>query len=404
MDPVLFAFHEKLAAESAPVVADLHEVKDKLKPGDILVTRPIGSGSRGKLESLLNRAFVVAQKSEFTHTGLYAGNGQVVDAGLWPDHPSRKNLPGFLGTPNRLGVAKVPLKEYVERYAFKVLRPEVAPEERKKAADFAEKQVGKKFNLLRMVRAGLPASAAERARRLQEDYFCSELVANAYHKVPFSKERGLGNIRPIDILKSDKVKVVAEFNPELHKTADATKLTPKREHQDKLDDHFTRHDERKWSAFRRSLRAKSFAAAVQQDDRADDKLKRYAARINEYHHSQDPGYPVFGRTGKTYRVKYLEGAQRFGCNCDHWVHNLSHEESERDCRHITELRDRLSKPKEAELLNPLMFGIRTANTVHRSQEEAIKAHVTAKAFHEAFQNQPGPRLPPILVHTQSALS
>jgi uncharacterized protein YycO len=190
---------EKIAA----AIEDPEELRKILKPGDILYTQP------RKIDKLHHRLFYAVesrfQGSPYTHVGLYAGDGRIIDAGAW-----RK------GRDESMEVHEVPLKTFTDRYKFKVLRVNASPEQRRDAVAYAKEQVGKPFNLKGMMRLVLPmkgkAESSERDRKdAAESFFCSELVANAYHDVGIAKERHLHHIMPGDIHRSTKTKTVAEY-------------------------------------------------------------------------------------------------------------------------------------------------------------------------------------------------
>lgn len=108
------------------------------------------------------------------------------------------------------------------------------------------------------------------------------------------------------------------------------------QHEEFLDEHFSLSPQ--WKEFKKKLKAKSFVAAVQQDSRADDKLKRYSEANGR--HLQARGVPKFvvpsTSTSKNYTVKYHPDLERFSCNCGDWVHARSHQtsKSSQDCKHV----------------------------------------------------------------------
>lgn len=150
--------------------------------------------------------------------------------------------------------------------------------------------------------------------------------------------------------------------------------------QEKLDTHFSSHENTRWRDFRRNLRSRGFVKAVQQDERADEKLKRFAEMIGRHHASKDPGVPVKGSSGKTYKVKYHQDLERFSCNCNHWVYDLSHQTSaDADCKHIKQVRASMTKQAFQDL-KPLLRGIRGLQTYSNSQTEGMKARISNDAY------------------------
>lgn len=198
----LEAFASELEKIAEAAIEDPKKLEKVLRPGDILYTKP------KKIDKLTHKAFYAIesriQGSPYTHVGLYAGNGQVIDAGSWRKGHGDSSM----------AVHKVPLKTFTDRYSFKVLRVKTSPKQKQEAVSYAKKQVGKDFNLKGMVRLVLPfkGEADNRDRKdAAESFFCSELVANAYNGVNLAKERHLHHVMPADIAKSPLTKTVAEF-------------------------------------------------------------------------------------------------------------------------------------------------------------------------------------------------
>lgn len=124
------------------------------------------------------------------------------------------------------------------------------------------------------------------------------------------------------------------MNPGLFSFLEKVSAAPK--YQGFLDEHFGENP--RWQDFRKKLKAKTFVAAVQQDTRADDKLKRYSEANGKHLQAKGvPTFPVPSQSGpKTYQVKYHPDDKRYSCNCGDWVHARSHQtaKSKQDCKHI----------------------------------------------------------------------
>lgn len=206
LDPTTIdAFVDELQKLAAEIVTDREQIKRLLKPGDILYTRP------AHIDKTLHKAFYEVgsriQGSPYTHVGLYAGDGHVIDAGAW-----RK------GNGESAEVHKIPIDRFLDRYKFKVLRVNTSAGQKAEAVDYAKDQVGKKFNFKGMLRLVLPFQGEVKGERAQKDaaesFFCSELVANAYENVGFAKKKHLHHVMPKDIYKSPKTKTVAQYEGE----------------------------------------------------------------------------------------------------------------------------------------------------------------------------------------------
>lgn len=180
---------------------DLKDVVKKMKAGDILNTKP--REVKGVVQRILRAGLTRFQEGNpYTHVGLYAGEGKVIDSGFWKQ---------------RKGVVEIPIDEYAKRYSFRVLRPDATGAEKKDAVDYAKRQVGKGFNLKGMLRLALPTPEKDpgrnkRIRQEAEDaLFCSQLIANAYPTVPFAKKKDVHHVRPVDIQRSTLTRTVTEL-------------------------------------------------------------------------------------------------------------------------------------------------------------------------------------------------
>ena len=196
---------EALASELhklAEAVTDKSHIERILKPGDILFTRP------REIDKLHHKAFYAIesriQGSPYTHVGIYAGAGRVIDAGAWTKRKETSTA-----------VHDIPLDTFADRYRFKVLRVKATPSQRQEAVQYARDQIGKDFNMTGMLRLVLPfkgKASRERARKEKaQEFFCSELVANAYSAVGLAKDKKLEHVMPGDIHRSSKTKTIATF-------------------------------------------------------------------------------------------------------------------------------------------------------------------------------------------------
>lgn len=193
---------ELLKIAETKKVEDVSDVKNKLRPGDILYTQP------REIKKLYHKAFYALesriQGSPYTHVGLYAGDGKVIDAGDWTK-----------GQDSSMAVHEVPIKKFTDRYKYKVLRVNATSKDKKDAVEYARRQIGKDFNIKGMLRLVLPFKGKASTNREQKDaaesFFCSELVANAYGGLGIAKNKELHHIMPGDIYKSTLTKTVAEI-------------------------------------------------------------------------------------------------------------------------------------------------------------------------------------------------
>lgn len=202
-----------LKAKSRTNFDDIDELKKKLRVGDILYTKPRSMEGESLSSRIFYKAESIYQGSKYTHTGLYVGNGQVVDAGIWG-----KGLPGSKkGDDTRVHL--VDLDTFKDRYNFKVLRVDATAKERHDATRWAKKQIGKDFNtggVVKMVINPLKGKAPKiKDRTDNESFFCSELVANAYAPhTALAVKKKLKHTLPGDIFRSTNTKTIAKFEKE----------------------------------------------------------------------------------------------------------------------------------------------------------------------------------------------
>lgn len=115
------------------------------------------------------------------------------------------------------------------------------------------------------------------------------------------------------------------------------------QHEEFLDEHFSLSP--RWKTFKTKLRSKSFLETVKQDNRSDDKLRRYSEANSK--HLRARGVPTFSilsqTSNKSYSVKYHADIDRFTCNCGDWVHARSHQthKKQQDCKHISHVKNQL---------------------------------------------------------------
>ncbi len=128
----------------------------------------------------------------------------------------------------------------------------------------------------------------------------------------------------------------------MHKTS-AT-LAPSLQHQEFLDNHFTDTSTAKWKEFKKKLRSKSFVSAVKQDDRADDKLKRFSASLNRHFTGKGPKFDVPSQnSSRSYVVKYHPDKDSFSCSCGDWTYKQSTKPQvkKQECKHVSMLKHEL---------------------------------------------------------------
>ena len=147
----------------------------------------------------------------------------------------------------------------------------------------------------------------------------------------------------------------------------AAELAPRPELQQRLDDHFVSPDSNKWGQFRQALRSKAFVQAIQQDPRADDKLKKYTTMLHKHMHGKGPRQQV----GK-YTVKWHEDIGRHSCSCLDWKYKKSHGGG--DCKHIQQI------AKTASMVRALSSLGGAALRTNKSKKENQRAQMVVNAY------------------------
>lgn len=196
----------KLAAEASKplVINDLKELQEHLKPGDIINTA-VRPGHEGKWK-LFVRASQWLQKTPYTHSAMYVGDGKIVNMGTYNN--------GDIDARSKAPIVMQPLEVLKKHYDFKVLRPIRATwAERKNAVEWMKQQQGKLTSMWKIVRLGILPDKLSPARERAEPQTstCSELVANAYPGQPFAKGKDAVSVKPVDIEKSPLTKTVLIF-------------------------------------------------------------------------------------------------------------------------------------------------------------------------------------------------
>lgn len=110
--------------------------------------------------------------------------------------------------------------------------------------------------------------------------------------------------------------------------------TPKMRATVAAEKHFENPDPN-WKTFERNLKGKTFQKVVENDPRADDKLKRYVENYGGFLTSKQVSSKVTSPdSGKEYVIKELPGG-RLGCSCGNWQYRRSVDGG--DCKHIRAL-------------------------------------------------------------------
>lgn len=174
-----------------------------MQPGDIVLMTPQPTAENA---SALTRAGAGifgavshALQGKYTHSGIYAGDGHVIDI--------RADT----------GVRKVPLKDLTRDLSVAIVRPKLDAELRAKAVGKAEGYLANR-DKIKYSLPGLAPAVMGSFMRLKDrpkdenNVICSTLVANAYgrHKVVPGQARHA--VKPSDFLESSRVDYVGDYD------------------------------------------------------------------------------------------------------------------------------------------------------------------------------------------------
>ncbi len=174
-------------------------------------------------------------------------------------------------------------------------------------------------------------------------------------------------------------------------TKHAAALQPKPDHQEILDKTFGSHEQSRWRDFRRATRSKAFVNALKTDERADDKMKRYADAMYLHFAGGRKGetFTVPGKQ-KNYTVKFHAAQDKFTCSCPDWGYARSHQtnKGQQDCKHIKmvklELAAQGGKPKLAVALGALASTVGNFSRHDRYSDQAKKEKLKVRAYKSVF--------------------
>lgn len=174
-----------------------------MKPGDIVLMTPQPTADDAGLLTRMGAnvfgAVSGAIQGKYTHAGIYAGNGKVIDIRA------------------ETGVRKVPLKELTKDLSVAVVRPNVHARIRRQAVQKAEGYYTNRDQIKYHVPDLIPAAASAfldiGEKPINENQvICSSMVANAFGKHKIAPGVARHATKPVDFLKSPRVKYVGDFD------------------------------------------------------------------------------------------------------------------------------------------------------------------------------------------------
>jgi len=197
-------------AKGTDVVDTLPEFLNRLKPGDVLLSKgslssPITFGEITKHFQKLRGASEEAHN--WTHAGIYLGKGKIrhAYAGVFG-----KRLKG------KQRVRDHKLKTFVRLGRdLLAVRPKMSDESMKEAVKRAKDLHGRSFSNIKILKAGFLPDARQEGETKKENLptsvICTSLVGYAYPKLRF-KNKSIHTLMPSDIVDHKKMAPVAAFS------------------------------------------------------------------------------------------------------------------------------------------------------------------------------------------------
>ena len=183
---------------SEATLKDIKELEKSLKPGDVVLYGPSPVKATG-LARVAQRAFDAgssALQGEFTHSGIYAGNGKTIEA--------------FAGK----GVGEHKLKDIGKGRKITIIRPKLSEKTRLKAVENARSQIGKQYGLSVMLQNAknllIPSKSKDSLKRkgTPTAYSCSTLITDSYRRAGAKVvDTDIDVAAPVDLVSSSKNKI-----------------------------------------------------------------------------------------------------------------------------------------------------------------------------------------------------
>lgn len=191
---------DKQAQRNAPTVDHLEK---NMKPGDIVLMTPQpladDAGLLTRMGGSVFGAVSGAIQGKYTHAGIYAGNGNIIDIR------------------SETGVRKVPLKSITKDLSVAVVRPKLHARARRQAVEKAESYYKNRDQIKYHVPDLIPAAASAfmdiGEKPINENQvICSSMVANAFGKHKVTPGVARHATKPVDFLNSPRVKYIGDYD------------------------------------------------------------------------------------------------------------------------------------------------------------------------------------------------
>jgi len=197
---------DKQVKRNTPVLSDLPEFVNRLKPGDIIVTKP-SDRSSGDAGGIFAPIISAVTGSPWVHTSVYVGGGKVTHLYSGVTDKSRGSL-------KDMRVRTQSLKS-VSRLGndFLALRPKVDEKAKQEAVKRINSLKGTPVDVIGFLRAGFLPGKRNKELKRPDEVICTGATAFAYPDIDWRKGKSSLYTRAVDFVKNRKVKEIAAYDP-----------------------------------------------------------------------------------------------------------------------------------------------------------------------------------------------
>lgn len=199
---------EKL--DQAKKVNNLDELKEHMKPGDIMFQGRIRTLEAGLVPNLMSGLMQIGQKANIMHAAMVGHKNKILDYGTG-------GVAHMKGDVKR-GFKRLDLKDMIKGDRVlamgRVIHKDI-DEKKDYIKKFEEMAKEKAFDVSKSLKVGFNKFIGKDFFTIpKEGDFCSTII---HKSIPGLNIKG--EATPVDLLNSNKVKIVAVYDPEVNKTA-----------------------------------------------------------------------------------------------------------------------------------------------------------------------------------------
>lgn len=196
---------------NTPITSNLDEFLAKLRPGDILLSKPKKTSKN--IFARISRA--IGKQHPWSHGGIYAGDGKINHiyfSAKTKDISGEEQKTTSKGREQNIDT----LRDRLGR-DFLAMRPKGVTElESREALERSKKMIGRKFSVMDYLRAGLLPSKNEGKMKdgMPVSAMCTGMVASAYPNLKIKADRSKRHTRPSDFFESRKMQPLIALSTE----------------------------------------------------------------------------------------------------------------------------------------------------------------------------------------------